>query len=872
MLSASRFHTKQQSSRNNPSAQVLEDVSWDRYTFKLPALLPNAATAPPSIKERYYRGVLEGVAAAQQASALTKLNVLASRFEYPHLTHEIDGSLQRLYDNTSGSDSRIDVITDPTIFSFGRPSVRNEQGQEINIPQPGVAALPANLRRQSKFYSFQLTVHPREAYEGPEAVRDSAGLESSLFNVAIAFPLDSINDANNVDNGYDVLPPALTATVLRSVPQTLQALAQLDNGNHPILGILSKPAGQFLVSIKPSTFRSEFMEYFHQCRYKLFRELLRSEFLGRSLVDSSSIINELQSFRQNRWDPKAQRMDIHTVEEYYGSFTAAVNLLPYNQLYPVDIAMLFWNGLTADIRQQGESVDPPYTPPSRPQGQVESNQQADTRLRAVKDAAVRFEKQLDNVKTQVNRARGMWQGRSQPRAFVGMPFYNNPFVHEVDDSSLPGFTDNAYNISHDGDPFDADPCTQPPQMFSNADPLMAASVYLSVAEEAIQKATGTNLPLLECWGCTNHPKHHEQRFHRWIECPYRGDQSVQALAKKGLQQFLEKRRSTRQQRSNRSDQWQASGYPNQQVAQIIASIASPNTLPSQRQAYIHYLSSLNSNQPDKVETSNLNAAVTEEQDSKPTASQPFLSFPVRVLTALKPEFDAKINLSQVMPHINMPIGPASRSATLSCMVDSCAGLSIGRLGYHRSIYERHPELVLKWTFLGESTNMDEFTIGGIDAKGEPTKVVAMVTYFTPFKVNGQSVSIHFALAEDVAANSILGLPFLRSSGSSILLDHDTLIAQKFGSTFKIFYQVPVQAEIAPVSGIGSPAAFPALVDTPSAITNHIERCGKQLSAAFAITELATSPTVNGWLLRNPDLNQVYTDADDGDEWFCGSDS
>jgi hypothetical protein len=85
----------------------------------------------------------------------------------------------------------------------------------------------------------------------------------------------------------------------------------------------------------------------------------------------------------------------------------------------VDIAILFWNGLNPDIRQQGEVAE--YYPTSRPQRHVETNQQADTRLRAVKDAAVRFEKQLDNVKTQVNRVRGMFQPKGQTNTFVAIP-------------------------------------------------------------------------------------------------------------------------------------------------------------------------------------------------------------------------------------------------------------------------------------------------------------------------------------------------------------------------------------------------------------------------------------------------------------------
>jgi hypothetical protein len=66
------------------------------------------------------------------------------------------------------------------------------------------------------------------------------------------------------------------------------------------------------------------------------------------------------------------------------------------------------------------------------------------------------------------------------------------------------------------------------------DPLVMASIYLSFAEEAMQRATGSSLPPLEFWGCTDHPKYHGSRFHRWKDCPYRGDQSVANNAQKGL--------------------------------------------------------------------------------------------------------------------------------------------------------------------------------------------------------------------------------------------------------------------------------------------------------------------------------------------------
>jgi hypothetical protein len=119
MLNASKI-SKPPSAHTFPGSQ-LEDVTWDRHTFKLPMQLPNAANAHPSVKDRYYRATIEGVAASHQAPSLTKLNVLSSRFNFPHLIHEIDGSLQRLYDNTTGTDNHI-IVTQLT-HSFSSSAV-----------------------------------------------------------------------------------------------------------------------------------------------------------------------------------------------------------------------------------------------------------------------------------------------------------------------------------------------------------------------------------------------------------------------------------------------------------------------------------------------------------------------------------------------------------------------------------------------------------------------------------------------------------------------------------------------------------------------------------------------------------------------------
>jgi hypothetical protein len=883
MLNAAAKYPKNNRYHNTPS--TLEDVTWDRYTFKLPVVLANPATAHPSVKDRFYRATLEGISAATQASSLTKINVLSSRFEFPHLIHEIDGSLSTLYDNTTGTDNHIVVLPHPQVFTFSRPSLRNEQGQELVMPNANAANLANAVRRNTRFYSFQLTINAHTAYDGPARIRDASSLETIVLNAAISVPSILINIPQHVDDGLEVIPPELTADILRNPTLTLQTLAHLNNNIEPILGTLAKPAGQFLVSIQHTQFRKEFMEYFNLCRYKLFRELLRSEFLGKSIIDTSYVVNELQSFRQNRYDTTTRRYITNTVEEYYGSFTAAVNLLPYNHLYPVDIAMLFWNGLSPDIRQQGEAVE--YTPPSRPQGQVETNQQADTRLRTVKDAAVRFEKQLDTVKMQVNRVRGsMYQMKGQANTFVTLPHQtmHNPvpgYAPFPTDDYTPLDTTMFPPIDPDFDHGNPDPIT--PLDTQHPDPLVTASIYLSVAEEAMRNATGSSVPPLECWGCTDHPNYHGNRFHRWMDCPYRGDPSVAANAKKGLQQFIDKRKATRRP-SNANSHWQQRGYPNRATAQLITSIADPRTLPSQRQAYIHYLTHPTTETATTTPNTNNDTELTPPDADITPGLPPSFSFPIRILTAIQTPPELQLSISQVMPHIKIPIGKSSRSATLCCMVDSGAGLSLGRLSYHKSIHSRHPDLVHSWLDMKDSPSMEEFTIGGIDSKGTPTKVTSMISYNTPFTINGQAVHIQFALAEDVASNAIIGIPFLRSTCSSLLFAHDTMVSQRLGHTFNIFYQIPHQADIAPITSPDATAVFPAMIRTPPHISQDLLRSGRTLANTFTMhsneppsrspTEPLTRPyhIAPGLLLNNPDLEDVYSNTNDGDEWIVSDET
>jgi hypothetical protein len=169
-----------------------------------------------------------------------------------------------------------------------------------------------------------------------------------------------------------------------SVPPNTSIPVSNGQWHHPILSTLSKPANQILV--------------LHQAFNILLSlhgippSVLLQACLWTPLIWVSWLISG--SFRLNHhWTlvlppwPVGFKSPVHghlycggKLWKFYSSsvYSSSENLFHYNQLYFMDFAMLFWNGLTSDICQQWVSVHHPYTPPAWPQGKVESNQQADT--------------------------------------------------------------------------------------------------------------------------------------------------------------------------------------------------------------------------------------------------------------------------------------------------------------------------------------------------------------------------------------------------------------------------------------------------------------------------------------------------------------
>jgi len=168
--------------------------------------------------------------------------------------------------------------------------------------------------------------------------------------------------------------------------------------------------------------------------------------------------------------------------------------------------------------------------------------------------------------------------------------------------------------------------------------------------------------------------------------------------------------------------------------------------------------------------------------------------------------EVHLSFSQVMPHINFPVGLKAQGL-VNAMCDTCAGVSMGRLQYHKSVYEHHPNIVYRFNYMKDIVNLEDFNIGGV-AVDSFTSVVAVIIYKTPFVINGRPMNLIMGLSEDCAANTILGLTFLRSIKATMCLDGEgSVISALFGKTFPIDYHIPFRGGTAPSCGDGNQAAF-----------------------------------------------------------------
>ena len=139
-------------------------------------------------------------------------------------------------------------------------------------------------------------------------------------------------------------------------------------------------------------------------------------------------------------------------------------------------------------------------------------------------------------------------------------------------------------------------------------------------------------------------------------------------------------------------------------------------------------------------------ASTGEHDAYHFIAWAFQATPVRATLPLE--------ISPTLPHCNFPIGGMHGKGKLKIAVDSCAGVNIGHLEFHKRMADTFPELVTSFKAMAEYGEND-VTIGGVEVSATTLKLTHIIEYRTPFRCNGTACNLALGLSEQAAATTIV---------------------------------------------------------------------------------------------------------------------
>ena len=329
-----------------------------------------------------------------------------------------------------------------------------------------------------------------------------------------------------------------------------------------------------------------------------------------------------------------------------------------------------------------------------------------------------------------------------------------------------------------------------------------ALVFLSAAEQAMKNASGIPAPF-ECWGCREVEEFKHMMHHKFQDCPNRHDPRVNAAGSKAIQALRERWRSQKQQKfsggprqarnedtvirtyfADRIDNFERHGLPTKDIAKML--VAALTNSVSKRRKKIALKTLL-----IQLQNTNLDATPADEGRGYGVA----LVTTVRRVTALSANVNTiafPLDVQPELPHFDLPLGRDDDGLiTLAVAADSCAALNLGHLGYHQRVYELYPEVVVKFITIDDASTTERLEIGGVDKSGEGVRITHVIVYATPFRSQGEGVSVSFGLAEQVSCTAILGVTFHRKAKCTVAYTEPPSIhVGIFNDQFPIAYKVP----------------------------------------------------------------------------------
>lgn len=349
----------------------------------------------------------------------------------------------------------------------------------------------------------------------------------------------------------------------------------------------------------------------------------------------------------------------------------------------------------------------------------------------------------------------------------------------------------------------------------------ATMCFMSPAESTLRTASGTQQPI-ECWGCTGHGRYHNNRYHSFRDCPNKFDPEVRQTAFRRMKQMREEwetRKSESEDNKRKRDgstlmakaevlrDWRKLGFHTKRDAERAADAAALMAVDISNKTRQHLVRAWNRKwQKDDMPTeatteredhTNHNSTTYSyygpSEDANKTGVQRAYNLIVRVFQAVPVRLPLEI--SPTLPHCQIPIGDQHGKGKLTVALDSCAGVNIGYLAFHKGMAEVFPEMIASFKSMEEYGEKD-INIGGVEVSATNLKITHIVEYRTPFRYNGAPCNLTFGLSEHAAATAILSINFLCKTKALWSYDdsepnvHLTI----WNTTLKIHYETPTRRE------------------------------------------------------------------------------
>lgn len=207
-----------------------------------------------------------------------------------------------------------------------------------------------------------------------------------------------------------------------------------------------------------------------------------------------------------------------------------------------------------------------------------------------------------------------------------------------------------------------------------------AQGFISAAEKTLKEHGKDEAPTPNCWGCGG-PHSYRKKGTTDIICPNKDKPGVADRADARYKAWLNKRKA-------RSAGWvQKKNVKFSQLSEKEKEVGRQHLLKEATE-----LASVASN-ASKSTTSNATTCSTVTTSTADAALSPALVY----ITDMTVKPLLPIMIDNEMPHINVLLGDYSmsleRSPMISAMVDSCAGLSTGWIGFWAPILKTHPKII-----------------------------------------------------------------------------------------------------------------------------------------------------------------------------------